>query len=532
MSEKAQNISSLSKKWINGWIAKVDLPMLKRIGLSVAVFMFAAHGFAFTNLFPNHDSLLVVSTDQMWQFSLGRWAQPYYLKYIRGPFNAPWLLGILSMLYLTLSVYLIVKMLRLNTAAAIMLSGLMATGITLTCTFARYQNWADIYMLALLLACSGVVLVKHSHGMKWLFFLLGSVCFCFSLGLYQSYIEVAVGLFLLLMLRQILIERVPWKKVYLCGIRYVSSLIIGGGLYLITEKFFLLQYGVQDAENYNGLAQLSNLKIDSILKYIPKAYQNAIETFAGFSKWNTRPMRVANALLLLLALFCIVRFFLMIRWKKDVVWPSTLLLVLLPLGINCVYVLTGGMMHLLMIFSFNLFYVWVFSVLGMSAAKEREVQTESSEIKLTGVAAGILTTILIFSNVVYANGTYLYCKLIYDKTMSQMSYITCDIQKMPGYVAGETPVIMVGDFKGSEVAFKNENYRRFSDAMASNSAITYIDTKVWYYQNIAGTTIRLLSGQEELKADWESDPRVKDMPVYPNNGYCAVLDGTVIVKIS
>ena len=78
---------------------KVDTALLAAVSLAALLGMVVAHGFAFANLFPNHDSTVLVFDAQWTMYVLGRWAQNLYFPLIRGKVAAPWLIGGFSIVY-------------------------------------------------------------------------------------------------------------------------------------------------------------------------------------------------------------------------------------------------------------------------------------------------------------------------------------------------------------------------------------------------------------------------------------------------
>lgn len=118
--------------------------------------MLLAHGFAFTNLFPNHDSTVLVFDAQWTMYVLGRWAQNLYFPLVRGKIAAPWLIGAFSIVYLTLTSYCITSLLHLKKWSAALLTGLLGTCASVTAQLATYTYETDAYLLAMLLACAAV----------------------------------------------------------------------------------------------------------------------------------------------------------------------------------------------------------------------------------------------------------------------------------------------------------------------------------------------------------------------------------------
>ena len=130
--------------------------MLRTVTAAAALCMLLAHGFAFTNLFPNHNSTVLVFDAQWTMYVLGRWAQNLYFPLVRGKIAAPWLIGAFSIVYLALTGYIIAKLLHLRRWSAALLTGLLGTCASVTAQLATYTYETDAYLLAMLLACAAV----------------------------------------------------------------------------------------------------------------------------------------------------------------------------------------------------------------------------------------------------------------------------------------------------------------------------------------------------------------------------------------
>lgn len=107
-----------SEDAVCGWLRGIDAALLRTVAAAAALCMLLAHGFAFTNLFPNHDSTVLVFDAQWTMYVLGRWAQNLYFPLVRGKIAAPWLIGAFSIVYLALTGYIIAKLLHLRRRSA------------------------------------------------------------------------------------------------------------------------------------------------------------------------------------------------------------------------------------------------------------------------------------------------------------------------------------------------------------------------------------------------------------------------------
>lgn len=91
----------------------------------------------------------------------------------------------------------------------------------------------------------------------------------------------------------------------------------------------------------------------------------------------------------------------------------------------------------------------------------------------------------------------------------------------------------MGEFTDSLFAYSDPAFSRYAegDLHQVNSAVTYDGTIKWWFQHVMGSTANVVADQGRLEA-WAEDPRVEAMPVYPYEGYYAMIDGTVVVRIS
>lgn len=153
--------------------------------------------------------------------------------------------------------------------------------------------------------------------------------------------------------------------------------------------------------------------------------------------------------------------------------------------------------------------------------------------KVGGVLVKLLCGFLILRNILCANGAYVYTKLVYDNTARQMTQIMADVGKLDGYEPGTTPVAFVGSFTDSQLAYHDPAFSRYEegDLHQVNSAVTYDGTIKWWFQHVMGSSAAVIADSGTLIALGET-PAVQAMPLYPANGYCAMVDGTAVIKLS
>ena len=75
---------------------------------------------------------------------LGRWVQLPYYRFLRGKINMPWLTGMFSVLWVSLSVYLISSLLQLRKKSMAAAAALFGTAISVTLLNATYNDEEQI----------------------------------------------------------------------------------------------------------------------------------------------------------------------------------------------------------------------------------------------------------------------------------------------------------------------------------------------------------------------------------------------------
>lgn len=496
-----------------------DWPRLKLCFAATALCMLLAHGFAWFNLFPSHDGTILFFDADVVMLQLGRWVQLPYYRFLRGKISMPWLTGMFSVLWTALSVYLVSDLLKLRRKATMAFAAVFGTAISITLLNATYNDKSDPFTCAMFLAFLGVYAVRCCRR-PWLGVVLCGGCLCLSMGLYQGYIEFAIGLFLLCLLRDCLTRDLPWADYLRRGFTSVAALLLGGVLYAVSMKAVLAYKHLELIDSYNGLQQMGRSGPTVWLSRLPGAYKQVFTTLLGYDVWNNRGMRLATALCLLLALACLV---LALRRKpRRVLAQTAILLVLLPLGLNVVFLLSEQAPTLLMLYPVYLVYALVLLL----------TETDTAPRSAAWLAC-VLCAFLTLENVIYANGAYTYRKLVYENTRGQVYTIMAKVQDLPGYVEGETPVVFSGDFTDSNFTYHNDLLRQYEegDTGLSGSAITYDGTIKWWFANIMGSGARVVNTQAELDA-WAENPAVQAMPSYPASGCIAMVDGAAVVKLS
>ena len=499
-----------------------------------------AHGYCFMNSSFSHDSLNEFNGTIMGtglKIMTGRFLSPIYRAIFRTELTIPWLIGLLALLWLGLSVFLIVCIFKIQSKTVMFLiAGVFVSNMTVSATAATFLHDFDCDMLSLLFSIAAVYAWRElSQGS-----LIGSVCVTMSLGLYQSYITVTIVLIMFACILDILDEN-SFGFVFLNGIKAVGMLLVGGILYYIAMKATLHFHGI-----YLLTGQYNTLdKPMEMLTWSPWRFKLMIEE--TYRMWYSRftnvispyPAISSGISRLLLVIMVII---LGIGILNRKIHPSAkmlciILIVLLPLAMNLMYFLTVGNSHWLMVFAFWLTYLLAL-LLGERLSKFIQYRVsyffKKESNKLSQISRFIcpaLVLVLIYGNVQTANAMYLKKDLEQDAYLSVMTRVVYRMEDYDTYVPGLTPVIIVGlPEQMSEVIPGFEPYRE-PTGMYMSDVINHSERERWqaYFSYLLMNPITL--ADDAVWNDLRQSPQVQKMPAYPMEGCITMIDGTLVVKL-
>lgn len=486
---------------------------------------FLAHGFCYFNTLYSHDSIAGVQDDKAWKIALGRFMQAPYME-LRGKIMAPLLIGVLSLTFLALSCLLLVRMLgiaRKGSAAALI--GVLATSVSITAANATYIHESDSFMLALLFCVAGVFFAwRYRWG--WL---PGAALLCVGMGFYQAYLDCAVALCLILLMLMLLCGDAV-RQVLRQGIAYLLLLGLGGVGYFVCDKIALYRTGVE-AHSNNKVGDIANFVGISRRALLGRTWLAPFDKLKQAESVHPQLLYFVNVLLLVLVAvrLCVWAW----RCRRDfgrVLLMAGLLLVF-PFGVNAVYFLAHGEVHTLMTFSYAFGYLLAFAVLeGWQPEWPSRFSWLAGRLpEAVQVAAG-LAAVVCFCNVVYSNQAYQKKDQEKQEILSMMTRILDRVEQTDGYIPGTTPVVFVGKFELSPILQRRMSYEHMNGTvgLSYRDPITYLYTAQMYLQGQLAYPINFVTDV----ADWENDPYVMEMRVFPDKDAVQVVNDCVVVKIS
>lgn len=494
----------------------------------LAVFLWGilAHGYGFMHDSFSHDSLNEfngANGGNAWKIQLGRFVIPVYKAVFRTDLTLPWLVGILSLLWIGLAVFLVIRIFKIESKVLVFLiAGIFTANITVAATSATYMHDFDCDMFALL--CSVLAMYFWRNVRRG--GLLGAIFVAISLGIYQSYLSVTIVLVMFVCILDLLKEK-GFKSVLNVGLKAVGMLLLGCIIYYVVMQLVLNVTGIELASgDSNNLDKMLELTPRSILLLTYYAYRDCFSRLvsvispypAALVKGTTWLMLLAAAAALLAGL-----------WNQRLSVLEKLLCVglvlLLPLGMNLMYILTGGEVHDLMVYAVWLFYLLVLLLLDWFG------KHCDGKSKPMNCLCMVLIFVLLYGNVQTANALYLKKDMEQDAFLSLMTRVLYKMEDCDEYVPGKTPVVFVGNSDQLNDNISGfENYSGITGSWGAWTAGMSEDFRCrTYFQYVLNNPALIASGS--VWEGMQTDLRVSKMPCYPSDGCIAMIDGVLVVKL-
>ena len=478
---------------------------------------------------PNHDGLDSMHFDQN-MITSGRWFLTVACG-ISSYFTLPWLIGLLSILYLALTSVALVEFLEIKrTSVILLIAGLLVSFPAVASTFA-YVFTMDGYMLALLLAVLSVLLTKKYR----LGFLAGAACLACSMGIYQAYLPFAVILCIygILMIAMGGENHAQGKQNLRDKLRYSLRFLYMGvlgvsGYYVILQLLLKLQG--KELASYQGISGMGAVEKTGLLETVLKMYID----FAAFSLkgnvlFNNIFSLAAVVGLVLLTGITLLHLVIAKKWWKSV-WLYAFLFLLvvgLPISTNLILLISPDVTyHVLMR------YQWVLYPILMVGFVERHgiVRVEPGRSAAWKAWILLLTAgVLVWNFAVTDNIAYSNLQKKYEKTYAYGVRLLDRIEQTDGYYQG-IPIAMVGVIGDESYPMTDITEKATSTLIGINGdALLYRgDNYELFMKHYLGATLNILPA-ESMETMYYNEA-YRQMGSFPAADSIRIIDGILYIK--
>lgn len=471
---------------------------------------------------PNHDGLYSMYFDQNMVTS-GRWFLTVACG-ISSYFTLPWVIGILAVLYLSLTSVALTEFLKVHkTRNIIFISGLLMAFPAIASTFA-YVFTMDGYMLGLLLAVLAPLCVqKWKRG-----YLAGGVCLAFSLGIYQAYLPFAILLSMYAVVLIVISQDTVRQKIKNI-LSYLWMGILGVGLYYVLLRVLLWIQG-KELASYQGINEAGQAGGRSLLSLLSQIYHDfAAFTLKGNVFFENGFSLAALVLLTVLFLFTAGKATVVKKWYKSPFFYVFLILlaVVTPAAANVMLLISPGVTyHLLMR------YQWVlFPILMLAFVEQCEGYWEKKPSNIwTEWGILLCVSVLILHYALVDNIAYSNLEKKYEKTYAYCLRLVDRMEQTEGYYQG-IPIAMIG-VVGDEQYPETDITQKVTSNMIGIPGDMLLYTRTNYqafFKHYLGVTINLVT-DEEMKEIYDSK-EYQSLESFPGADSMKVVDGILYIKL-
>ncbi len=513
---------------------------------SAFVIGFLAHVTFMTNRFFNHDSILYTLVDPGSTFSLeqGKWFSLPMQRLVQGDITSPGIILPAALILLGLTAALTVSTLKVKSPLwAAGTGGFLVLFPSVMC--ANIYDASALFFSALLLSALAVFV-----SVRWKFGFLGGIALLtISCGVYSVFIGYAAGLFILVLLFELLGGDMSVKEALQKGFKYLSVLLISAALYYVILELALRLNGVS-LMDYRGIDQIGKFSVSSIGKLVYEAYRKVyyfffygiflyrghfeIEPFFRYLNW------AAVAFTVILCGWMAVRRRIFHSLGRLALILA--LVVLFPLAIHVIAVLgQNAYTHWIMCYPFVLVYVALLAAadqteaLPLADAQKHSFRKTEKAFRRTATVLVLIVAVLLCRQWFFTtNQAYEYIRYQDENTISRGIMLTNDIQNAPDY-SESVPVAFVGSAApqafqyttGDFLSIHGQDgggYTGYRNAVIDNERLKVL------LRNWVG--ISFPYADAAAVSQLSANPEVAAMPVYPVRGSIALIDGVLVVKLS
>lgn len=490
------------------------------------------HGYVFSNFLLNHDGmsyfLPMVMGDTLRTLSSGRWFQDTALS-LSGTIPVPWVIGLLSVFYLSLTATVVAACLELKRALYAVLVGVVLVTFPSAGVVFAYVHVADSIFLSVFLAClAAFVCKKFRFG-----FFFGAIILAFSLGIVQTYITMTAGLLVMMLILDILSKQERIQTLLLRSFKYLSCLVLGLVIYFLVLRYMLTTQGVTLSE-YQGIDQMGQMPFYRYWALIQIAYQEFFSFFTAYTH-DLPAVLVPISLPLILILVMLVLLVMSRPSNKDSIPQLILLLVLLalfPLAVTAIFIMGVHFIYLMLLYALSLVLVLMIALLD-----RLDISLQSMNLsvkKYIGVIAcwiSLATLVLIpYAHAVTLNGNYLQTDLVMRQTAHVSSTLTQRIRSFPGYVEG-MPVVLVGYHTlGSTTAISQMQQHSPIFGFPTTEILIHWHSYQQFFEIFLGENMNLHFLRYNT-TDGANFDTISALSIFPADGSMVIIDGALFIRM-
>lgn len=513
------------------------VPNHEKLALFATFFItLVANIYVFTNRMINHDDLLgdFVRVDSIEGYAkAGRWMN-YFIRLPEIEWGAPLTHGILSIMLLSVSVYYIVKILKIEHKVLVaMLAAILGTFPLNACYFS-YMSSAECYYFALFTAVLSVWFVEKGTVFG---FLVAIVCNVMCLGIYPTFLGISIGLIVILYYLKSVENDFNFKFWFLCGLRDTIMVVVSFGVYQKVTKFILETRNVT-LNSYMGEDQLFVFSFGNVIDSIKLTYQSFRTTYYRTYEMQVIGWDTVNIILTVLLVVWVFTKAVRIIRKENIKFMTIIqigivggLTLMIPVLLDNVYLLMNGRAdaHGLMRYCILLPYILIVAVMQRIVVDAKyKIVFKNGMLLLNSICL----IWVIYCGFVTTNKLYTRMNANNMAIDTQMTSIMTQLFQTEGYTV-DTPL-----YFANVQSILGDGYTQWECYEELTSGIwTGTDLYPWFNERHFFVYLReyLYINPPEISDEEKEAIRetveFQNMPYYPNQGSIRKINGVYVIKI-
>ena len=479
------------------------------------------HMYKFTNYLPNYDAIRNFYDSQniidsgRWLLSLACSFSSYY--------DLPWVDGILSLVFISLTMVVIVEIFKMKNPALIIIGGgILVSFPAITETF-FFLYTADGYMIAMFLAAIAVYISRMETPGVWRT-VIAAILICLACGIYQTYVSFALVLAICYFIFSVLKEKLETKNLFKWIGRQAIIYVAGLALYYVIWQVLLIVEG-ETANGYMGNDTLS-LEISTIFTAVTKSVICFAWAFVINNIFST--VTVYSALNVIFIICFIVAYIAVIIKQKMLKRKLQLLLILvatvaIPFA-SCMWFFVSDEL------TYKMRMLQCLSILYIFLAV---IVEEFLNVGFKNFVA-LLLSVIVFNYGIMANIADRLLEQSYEQSYEEADDMLDAIEDLD---TGITKIAVIGvenysgDYYADNVLMNGDYYNHLGIFYtALNRTFIYDGNHIVNFMNYAFSTDYEYATDEEVEALCELK-EVQEMGTWPASDSVEVVDDYIVIKL-
>lgn len=490
--------------------------------VAAVVYGFLVHSFAFNNILHNHDNIASQPGGYGMGVDMGRWVLEFFGRFMDKAglnYNLPSVNGMVYIVILAMAAAVMISALKIRSHVSAVIIGALFVAFPTVTTTMIYRYTAFFYGVSTLLAVLAVWVLGR---FRWSV-AVSAVLIGISMGIYQAYAPLTIGLMVLQLILLGLEGSMDGKKLVIRGLWDCLALVLGLGLYFAGMKLTNAFFGIGLVE-YQGISTMGNLTVSQL----PRVALNALKAvcclplrdYCGVA--NRALMRISYLLLGICSAAVVLWIFV-----KKIRNPFTcviiaLLCIAFLLAVGFIEVMVpDGWVYTLMVYSFVLLAI---APLAYLEHLPREKKNHVTQIARKAIC--LLAVVLVLFYGYYANVNYTAVYFVGEQIDNYLSGVVVKATMTEGYTTDKQWAIL-GDVQDPLFGCPWDEEITYTGLGFTQYILNQYSQGDWI-ENYIGYDLPMAS--EEAKLELVATEEVKAMPCYPDAGSIRIVGDTVVVK--